>query len=535
MKRSIVQTLIVNRSIVNIINLLSPYWPLLLALVLPLLIHFWNKQKATRIQFGSIRYLEEVKKNHWYRIRLSDFPLLLLRLLLFTLLAFLLMQPVWQQLQQPQAQTRLYLSPDLLPAKQYSIIQALVDSIPKEQLQLQLLYPGFPSIENADTSLQLAVNQHINYWQLLQSVATQIEDARDLTCYAFATDLLKNYQGQKPYLSGKVNLYQLPIKTERKWLAKVDWLNEQEVLLTVGKSTSEQSIYSKQVIKLNSDHQTIAIPDWGSLTCKATSPRSWRLKAPNNTLVDTILTAPKQFLNAQVTVFYAPNRQEDLRYVKAALTAIDKVYDLPYSIQTRSTKQLAKHKDNSQFYIWLSPDTLPTVLIERAKVGAIILADARGDSFTQSNQLIIRKTGNSDAPPRLLEASTQAPSNGEAIWQDGSGAAILSRQAVEQGWRYDFVGRFVPSSTSMVNDGILADWLYDWLLQQDHIQAQQFSSHDIRSDFVSQIKPIQKVTTPITNKVQAPLIVHQKLHFFWWLLVVILFIFERGWAAYKHS
>lgn len=62
----------------------------LTALAIPVIIHLWSKNKTKEIAFGSIRFLKESSTLQSKRIEFSEFPLLLLRLLILVFLVMLL-------------------------------------------------------------------------------------------------------------------------------------------------------------------------------------------------------------------------------------------------------------------------------------------------------------------------------------------------------------------------------------------------------------------------------------------------------------
>ncbi|MBK6267419.1 BatA domain-containing protein [Marivirga sp. S37H4] len=72
-------------------SLVNPIWLWgLMALLIPLLIHLWSKQKTRVLPFGSIRFLKESSNNRSRSIQLTSVLLMLLRMLIITLLVLLL-------------------------------------------------------------------------------------------------------------------------------------------------------------------------------------------------------------------------------------------------------------------------------------------------------------------------------------------------------------------------------------------------------------------------------------------------------------
>ncbi|TLV02277.1 BatA domain-containing protein [Dyadobacter luticola] len=76
-------------------ELLQPYWLWgMLAVAIPVAIHFWNQKKGQTIEWAATRWLVDKTSLNHRGIRLHEIPLMLLRCLLVALLALILGQPV---------------------------------------------------------------------------------------------------------------------------------------------------------------------------------------------------------------------------------------------------------------------------------------------------------------------------------------------------------------------------------------------------------------------------------------------------------
>ncbi len=108
----------------------------LVAMLVPLLLHLVRQSEQKRVEFAALRWLT-ARAQPRRRPRLDEWLLLLLRLLLLTLVALWLAQPVWRA---PQ-DTR----PWLLVHPAIAAVRAPPSSNPDEQRRW--LAPGFPSLE----------------------------------------------------------------------------------------------------------------------------------------------------------------------------------------------------------------------------------------------------------------------------------------------------------------------------------------------------------------------------------------------------
>ena len=65
----------------------------LLGLLVPVAIHFWSKKKVKTIKIGSTQLLRELNPKQTKSIRLNQWFLLLLRMMIITLIALILAAP----------------------------------------------------------------------------------------------------------------------------------------------------------------------------------------------------------------------------------------------------------------------------------------------------------------------------------------------------------------------------------------------------------------------------------------------------------
>src|ERR1700743_1895371 len=78
--------------------LLNAIWLFALAaLSIPVAIHLWNIRQGKTLKVGSISLITVSSQKNSRSFKLHDLLLLLLRCLLLALLAFILMQPLWQK------------------------------------------------------------------------------------------------------------------------------------------------------------------------------------------------------------------------------------------------------------------------------------------------------------------------------------------------------------------------------------------------------------------------------------------------------
>jgi hypothetical protein len=81
----------------------------LVAGLIPVLIHLFNKQKAKKIKFSSLRFLKKLEKRRLKKVKIYQIILIIIRTLLIVLLVFAFARPTfsgsWSILQEPSANT----------------------------------------------------------------------------------------------------------------------------------------------------------------------------------------------------------------------------------------------------------------------------------------------------------------------------------------------------------------------------------------------------------------------------------------------
>ncbi len=125
----------------------------LTALAVPILIHLWSKNKTKEIAFGSIRFLRESSTLQSKKIQLSEFPLLLVRLMILLLVVLLMAK--WIYYQEAEKQKAVLLGEDIKVPEAYS-------------------YDKIPVFRTSE------LEQHSNHWYLLDELSGQLPDIDSL-------------------------------------------------------------------------------------------------------------------------------------------------------------------------------------------------------------------------------------------------------------------------------------------------------------------------------------------------------------------
>ncbi len=141
-------------------SFLAPYFLIgLSALLVPILIHLWSKDAKKTVSFGSLRFLRESETRTTRSIMPSQWLLLMLRLVLLTLMVFLMadMQIPSQEDKAP----RMYLLDAFYQGS--AVVTQLLDTI-EEGVEVRWLAKDYPSIDQP-VNLQTS-----DYWDLLGDI-----------------------------------------------------------------------------------------------------------------------------------------------------------------------------------------------------------------------------------------------------------------------------------------------------------------------------------------------------------------------------
>jgi len=252
------------------LNFLTPisFWALL-ALLVPLVFHLWNKKKRNVVKIGSIAWLTEAKKNKpALNFSISEWPLLLMRFLMIVALVFLLAQP--------------FLTKDKTVDEGNKYCLILQDILPIDG-DYHAIFSGkifndtiqFSSIEKLEKTLKDLSYKKVKYDSIyLLMMATN--------------NLLPN---QKISIGKNANVTILPPRTDAS--------------ICYARNGSEYSYTSTDTISLYNDHQcsnTIAVNDTAFISQKTDSTNTKILtillsifNQTSNLKIDTFDQAQKSF------------------------------------------------------------------------------------------------------------------------------------------------------------------------------------------------------------------------------------------------
>ncbi|TVZ27626.1 putative membrane protein (TIGR02226 family) [Gillisia sp. Hel_I_86] len=213
----------------------------LLGLVVPVVIHLWSNKEGRTIKLGTVQFLETSDVKQTNSIKLNEFLLLLLRMLIIAFLVFILAEPQIKRVQ-ANAEITYLIEPSLLKNRSYS---TMIDSLPQNS-SIRLLQPGFPDI---NTYSEVEIKNPIpNYWQL----AKEMEDLPTDSIVVFTNGYLQGVKGKRPKLNKDIAWIVLDAEAQvNEALEVVQKSDEVEVLEL--RSDQQKLSFKKEKFPLNSE------------------------------------------------------------------------------------------------------------------------------------------------------------------------------------------------------------------------------------------------------------------------------------------
>ena len=313
----------------------------LIGLTIPIAIHLWSKKEGKTIKIGSIKLLSEVDSKQSSSITLNEFWLLILRLLLITLLVFIIAEPQLTQRTNNAALTYI-IEPSLL---QNNEVLKIIDTLKTEE-PIRLLKKGFPEIDDYQSPMG---NEEIpQYWQLAKAMETLPTDS----IVVFTSAHVSKIKGSRPNINKNIEwLIINPEQPKKTPISAAQKENELEILYV--QRDNQSLAFEKEIIPTNSTQITLnQFKD--SLKINTDGTEHW-LPIKSQELIKVLL-------------YYEDVLTNEVNYIEASFNAISK--HLNRTIEVNKTQDTNKIDFGVYTVIvWLSNKpaikTLSKLLIHR--------------------------------------------------------------------------------------------------------------------------------------------------------------------------
>lgn len=319
----------------------------LLGILVPIVIHLWNRKKVQTIKVGSIKMLTDSEPKHTSSIRPNEWWLLFLRILMIILLVFILVEPIFKSKDNIEPLTYI-IEPELL---RLSSIEQLLDSIPLNAQRV--MEKGFPKVE--DYILPAVRRPVPKYWQMAQEMDNLPTDS----IIVFTNGLVSGIRGMRPTINQRINWIVMDTGEDTTGLIEatvdkdsIDLLSITSDSKSLKYSTTSIAMLNKE-IKINDSKDSIRINgDW--IPLKVIKPLKVLLVANDNLA-------------------------KEVKYVRLAYKAVGKFLDRP--IEINSVKKI----DTLDLEAYATLVLLNKAKLENHPINTLIY---RPDSL--ANQLVVQ-------------------------------------------------------------------------------------------------------------------------------------------------
>jgi hypothetical protein len=505
----------------------------LLGLLVPLAIHFWNRRPGREVAVGSLRWLAAGANRRLRNLRLEQVWLLLLRAALLAALAVALAGPQWRQ-PRPAGRGQVLVSPELADGSRLAAVRPTLDSLRRRGYALRWLAAGLPAITAAEWQADSLGRSKLTTGLVDNLAWARIRQAADSfpgqPLYAITPAALRALGGPHPMLPATLTWQTLPARTASTWLQAAA-ATADSLRLLLGHSDEKQTTFQMVRVARPQPGGTLAVAGLPPLRYEtsASQPRL-RPATPDSTRPQAavpVRTGPVRI------VLYAPaGAAQEARYLRAALQAA--AVGLPGPLALTTTATMPDPATAPDWLFWLSESPLPATWRAKVPRGLRVWQSASGSGVADTATLATAETA-AAAPIRILRRGRLAlPASSQPRWADGQGHTVLAETRQGQGASYQLATRLAPTWSTLAESPALPALLLDLLADNPQLGTDSLLTiYDQRRLDPAQLPTRLVGRTPGAATTQAaPPVAYRLTDLRPWLvlLAALLFGLERGLA-----
>ncbi|RTQ53752.1 hypothetical protein EJV47_03185 [Hymenobacter gummosus] len=426
----------------------------LLGLLVPLAIHLWNRRPGRVVPVGALRWLTAGANRRMRQLHLTQWPLLLLRLLLLAVLAAALAGPRWQQPPRP-ARPQVLVAPAVLASPAWPLLRPRVDSLRRRGAELRAFAAGFPLLPDSAAE-RAAVRQDSAarsgaaadwYWPRAAEAADSFPGQ---PLHVFTPATLAHFQGSRPALPARLH-WQLvpPDSATQTWLQAAARPTPDSLRLTVGRGDAGR-IRFRTEYRVTANSQPLRVAGLPPLQLNQS-----RKGAVIRPLTDSGAALPVSG-PLRIGVAYEASRRDDARYLRAALRAAASALPAGYELQEQVLPAADFRADSLDWLFWLAEAAPSATVAQRVPQGLTLLRDAAGPGTATTSIFT------SDAQQGItheLQRIVAAPASAAVLWTDAQARPVLTLNRRGRGREYQLLTRLHPQWSSLPTDGRLPEVL----------------------------------------------------------------------------
>jgi len=386
----------------------------------------------------------------------------------------------------------------------YTHFKPQVDSLVNAGYEFHYFNNGF---EKTDLQSALnakddsAINASTSYWALLQQLDAAVQN---IPVCLFTNNQLNRFNGSRPGVSLNLHWQTYTVADSSTYIRQAYAIPGDSMRVVMSNSTATGITNSYKNVAMNQ----LAANDFAMSNSGGGAMLSYKNGAP--VMVDTA---------TMQVVIYTDKFATDAGYVKAAIDAVQQFSKRKITtvIETNPSRIPA----NTSWLFWLSAQPLPASVSARNIVayqsGTVqnIQSWVRGDGAIAVNA----------SQPGLFKRITPVANNGEAVWRDGFGNAVLQKEEGNTNL-YRFYSRFDPAWNDLPWNSGFPQMMFSLLLH-DNENAYTFQPDDKRIIDEGQLQPyIVKSNSHIQHAAASA-----DLSPWCWLVAFVIFFIERVIAS----
>ena len=413
----------------------SHWWWALLALSVPVIIHLFSRGRRQRIAIGSIRHLAEAESRALRRLRLTNWPLLLLRALALIALAWALAGPR-SRLSGASSEdgTWVLIDPELL-AMDGEESPALVDLLESMDLAsieadtVRILAPGLPE-PPYETPLESA----IDVWSLLKEADSLAPRRARFVVFTF--DRVELLRGRRPHLSRQVAWEVIGDADANQWIELFAQPDVGTLTAIIGESSKSGTRFREAT------WSTTEVPPIGSGLVMPGNRDVVRLQSSDRIPEDDVVSVVASSAPLKVALTAAEDRASDAWYLRRAVEAV-----------SRHTGRVLEWVDQAGTPVDLA---IRLGMVDREPTAAKVLLEDSDPAYEACQGRVFPQGESRGSEMRLRRCSSAlAGEAGVARWTDNWGRPFLLETRESSSAVYRLQSRFDPRWSDLVTTAAL--------------------------------------------------------------------------------
>jgi len=169
-----------------------------IGIVIPVIIHLWNIKNGKTLKIGSIALLGNPSNQRSRNLKVTNWPLLLIRSLLILLIAFLIAKPMLQSKQEAIVKHGWLLLEKSQLQNVWKSNKNEIDSLLKKGYELHDFNVGFAKLELKDTATVFSkpADLPLSYYSLIRQLDKELTSVAKV--YLYTGNSLGRFQGTQP-------------------------------------------------------------------------------------------------------------------------------------------------------------------------------------------------------------------------------------------------------------------------------------------------------------------------------------------------